>query len=182
MKVVAVPLLALAACTQAPEATNTAQPAGESKAAPAKMVSAPEAKSPTKTYADATAAYNSFARAAGALAKEKASRPAVRKYADMIYKEHLEFGMTFKLAAARVPGLLPNPTLSAEQQANLATLQKASGAAFDQAFVAQQLAAHQEMLPVQRAYGQTGEEDALKDYADRYSRWVQRHLRLGKEL
>lgn len=183
MKRTAMPILALAAaCSPAPEPANTSEINESAAAAPAKMIVEPEAKSPAKIYADATAAYNSFARAAGTVAKEKATNPSVRKYAEMIYKEHLQFGLEFKLASGRVSGLLPNPTLSPEQQKNLEALQQASGKAFDQAFVAQQLAAHREMLPVQRAYAQIGDEDALKAFADRYSRWVQRHLRLGGEL
>jgi putative membrane protein len=100
----------------------------------------------------------------------------------MVYKEQLQFGMEFKIAAAKVPGLLPNPTLTPEQQENLETLQQASGSAFDQAFVAQQVAAHAKMMPVQRAFAASGGDEALTAFADRYARWVQRHHRLGSEL
>ena len=180
MKRAILPLLALAACGQSPEAANnTAEPAN---ATVAEATPAPKPRTPTERYADRTAAYNSYVRAAAALAAEKASRPAVKKYAAMVAKEQLAFGLRFKVATAKVRGLLANPTLSDEQQANLATLQKASGAAFDQAFVAQQVAAHQEMLPIQQGYAAAGEGEELKAFADYYGRWVQRHLRLGKEL
>lgn len=183
LKLVAVlPVVILAACSGSPDTANTTAANDSSAATPAKMVTGPEEGSPAKRYADATAAYNSFERAAGTLGKEKASSPAVKKYAEMIYKEHLEFGMTLKLASGQVAGLLPNPTLTAEQQENLEALQQASGTAFDKAFMAQQLAAHAAMLPVQQRYAASGDEPALKDYADRYSRWVQRHLRMGREL
>jgi putative membrane protein len=175
--------LVIAACSPAPEASNVA--AVENTATPAvapKLVTGPEVQTPAKRYADATAAYNSFARASATLGKTKASSAAVKKYAEMVYKEQLQFGMDFKLAAGGVPGLLPNTTLTPEQQENIETLQQASGTAFDQAFVSQQVAAHAKAMPVQQAYGTSGDEPDLKAFADRYSRWVQRHLRLGKEL
>ena len=175
-------LLALAACSPEAETAGTTL-ANESMAAtPARMVAGPQDSSPAKRYADATAAYNSFERAAGTLGREKASRPAVKKYAEMLYKEHLQFGMTLKLASAQVAGLMPNPTLTAEQQRNLDALQAANGDAFDRLFIAQQLAAHAAMLPQQQRYAASGDEPALRAFADRYSRWVQRHLRLGREL
>jgi hypothetical protein len=51
------PMILIAACSQSPEAANTAEQANETTAAtPAKMVTGMEEKSPAKTYADATAA------------------------------------------------------------------------------------------------------------------------------
>jgi putative membrane protein len=183
MKLALTPLLMLAGCSQSPEAANTAAPANDAAAAtPAKMIAAPEQTSPTKSYADATAAYNSFARAAAGLGKEKASSAALKRYAELVFKEQSQFGMEFKIASAKVSGLLPNPTLSAEQQEGLETLQQAGGAAFDRAFLAQQIAAHSKMLPVQQAFAASREDEALTAFADRYSRWVQRHLRLAKDI
>jgi putative membrane protein len=177
------PLALVAACSQAPEAANSA--AVNEAATQAQPASGPvttEEKSPSTLYADATAAYNSFERAAGMIGKERGSSAAVRGYADMLYKEHGQFGMKLKLASGKVPGLMPNPTLSPEQAAELTALQQASGAAFDRLFMRRQLAIHAAMLPVQQGYAAKGDEPALRDFADEYSRWVQRHLRMGKEV
>jgi len=166
-----------AVATNEAMSNDAAADAGANETAPA-----PVAKTPTQTFVDTVAAINSYEIAAGKLGQEKATTPALKKYAKMLSDDHGQWTMKLKMAAAKVPGLMPNPSLTEEQRANIETLQSASGKAFDQAFVSQQLASHPTMVSEMNVYAASGEEEPLRDFAKVYGPWVLRHLRLAKEL
>ncbi len=172
---VLLPLIALAACSPAGQPDNSTATNEIANVTDATL--APPA-SPAKAYADMTAAADTFEKAAGNLAKTKGSTAAVRNYGKLLYDEHVQFTMELKMATAKMTGVLPNPTMTPEQTADLAKLQAATGAEFDRLFMAQQMASHRAMLPKQRAYAADG-DPALTDFAARYARWVERHIRLG---
>lgn len=170
--------LPLAACSPAQQQAAENTEAAVANAVDA-MAAAEAPKSPAKAYVDMTAAADTYEKAAGTLAKEKGSSKAVRDYGKLLYDEHVQFTMELKMAAAKVPGLLPNPTMTAAQTADIAALQAASGAAFDALFLRQMRAHHAAMLGPQQAFAKSGEDGELTGFADRYARWVQRHIRLA---
>ena len=180
--------LPLGACSDGSEGGNASNAAAANEvmandsAAANDTAAAPVAKSPTQTFVDSIAAGNSYEIAAGKIAQEKATTPALKKYAKMIADDHNQWAMRLKMAAAKVPGLMPNPSLTEEQRANLETLQSANGKAFDQAFLSQQLASHPKMVAEMRTYAASGKEAALRDFAESTAPWVLRHDRLGREL
>jgi putative membrane protein len=172
-------LLTLASCSPAPlpdnatattNATTTAEPA----------LTTP--KSPAQRFADETAAGNAFKVASGNLAMAKGSTAAIRKYAKMLVDDGNQSTMQLKIAAAQAPGVLPNPSLGEEQTAQLSALQAASGAAFDAAFKQQQATANERMLAAQRNYAASGDDAALRSFAEQNAPFVLRAVRLGKEL
>jgi putative membrane protein len=172
-------MLSLAACSPAPlpdNATQSAANATMTEPAPAVL------KSPAQTFADTTAAGNAFKIASGNLGIEKATSPALKKYAKMLVDDGIQSMMKLKAASAQVPGVLPNPSLTAEQAANIATLQSASGAAFDQGFKAQQALANARMLAAQQSYAANGDAEPLRNFAEGNAPFVLRAVRLGKEL
>jgi putative membrane protein len=52
----------------------------------------------------------------------------------------------------------------------------ADGTGFDQRYIAQQISAHQEALMLMQTYARTGENRALKDFAEETASIVARHL------
>ena len=174
--------LSLAACSaEQSGADNAAMSTANEHQSNETAAQAPAPKSPDQTFVDHTAAGNSYEVAAGKTAVEKATTPALKKYAQMLIDDHTRSTIELKMASAKA-GLMPNPSLSAEQRANLDTLGSASGKAFDQAFVSQQLASHPKMLDEQNDYVAHGKHAELRNFAKGNAPWVLRHLRLGKEL
>lgn len=172
--------LVLAACSPAPVPDNATESAANAATTTEPALATP--KSPDQAFADATAAGNAFKIAAGNLGVEKATSPALRKYAKMLVDDGIQSTMKLKAASAQVPGVLPNPSLTAEQAADLATLQAASGAAFDRAFKAQQATANSKMLAAQHSYAANGDAEPLRNFAEGNAPFVLRAVRLGKGL
>lgn len=117
-------------------------------------------------FADAVGAGDAYAVTAGELARQKATMPALRDFGQAMARAHAESAARLKVAGARaVPVILPDPRPSAEQAANLETLRQATGADFDAAYKAQQIAAQEKALAVMRDYAANGTVPALKAFA-----------------
>ena len=117
-------------------------------------------------FADAVGAGDAYAVTADELARQKATMPALRDFGQAMARAHAESAAQLKVAGARaVPVILPDPRPSAEQTANLETLRQATGADFDAAYKAQQIAAQEKALAVMRDYAANGTVPALKAFA-----------------
>ncbi len=172
-------LLIVSACSPDPQQNSTATSI-TTAATPPKAPAAP--KSPEQAFADQSAATDAFAMAAGNLAKAKAVRPDVKAFGIRVFDEHVQAMMRLKAAAAKVPGVLVDPTLPPELMADITTLQSAQGAAFDTAFVSQQVALHERSLKAMQNYAARGGDAGLRDYADYNSRRVRSRLDRVREL
>ena len=80
------------------------------------------------------------------------------------------------------PAITPDDTLSAEQQSTLDTLKAAKGADFDTAYAAAQVDAHQKALDALKGYSASGDNAALKSFADGLIPTVTAHLNMAKGL
>ncbi|MDG2534932.1 DUF4142 domain-containing protein [Sphingomonas sp. HITSZ_GF] len=130
-----------------------------------------------QTFADTAGASDAYEVAAGKLAQQKATSQALKDFGGMMVTGHTESTAKLKAAAAKaVPALMPNPRLSAEQEANLATLRDTTGADFDTAYKAQQLVAHQRTLATVQDYAANGTVPELKAFAVEIAPIVQQHL------
>ena len=139
--------------------------------------------SPAQTFANTAAASDMFEVESSKLALSKSSSASVKTFADMMVKAHTESTEKLKAAASSVtPPIVPNATLSAEQQATLDNLKSASGSAFDTAYVAAQTDGHQKTLDALRAYSTSGEVPALKTLAGEMVPVVTAHLNMAKGL
>ncbi|HWI89068.1 MAG TPA: DUF4142 domain-containing protein [Sphingomicrobium sp.] len=78
--------------------------------------------------------------------------------------------------------ITPDPTLTADQQQKLDQLKSQTGAAFDSAYVDDQIAAHQTALDGLRNYSANGGIPALKDFATQLVPTVTAHLNSAKAL
>lgn len=130
-----------------------------------------------QTFADTAGASDAYEVAAGKLAAQKASTQALKDFGGMMVTAHT--GSTAKLKAAgakATPAIVPNAKLSAEQEANLATLRDTTGADFDTAYKAQQVVAHEKTLAAVQDYAKNGTVPQLKVFAAEIAPVVQQHL------
>ena len=126
-----------------------------------------------KQFADTAAASDAYELASSKLAQTKATDAGLKKFAAQMIKDHTASTAKLKTAAGTIT---PDPTMNAEQQANIAALEAASGADFDTAYKAQQLAAHGKTLVALQSYATGGDNAALKTFAANTSPVVQGHL------
>jgi putative membrane protein len=181
------PALALAACGgNETTTTNTAtmdnmgtempaDPAMTDNGADNAM--AAEAASPAQKFANDVGASDYYEIEAGKLAQEKAQAAGLKEFGKMMVEHHTDSTNKLKAAGAKAnPAIAPSPALTAEQEANLAALRSAEGAAFDTAYKTQQVAAHEKALAIVKGYAASGEVPELKAFASDAQKVVQAHL------
>lgn len=128
-------------------------------------------------FANTAASTDAYEIAAGKLAQTKATSQSLKDFGKMMVDNHTESTANLKKAAAKAtPAITPDPTMTAEQKANLATLQSATGEDFDNAYKSQQIATHQTALAAMKGYAASGDVESLKDFASSTSSVVQAHL------
>ncbi|WP_380871743.1 hypothetical protein ACFB49_26970 [Sphingomonas sp. DBB INV C78] len=179
----AVGMLSLMACGSK---TEPAEPTGTSLDNLSEAQPAPTpapALVPGQAFANAAAASDAFEIAASKLALEKAQSKAIKSFAEKMVAAHTESTAKLKSAAASAPTpVTPDATLTAAQQDRLAALQAKSGAAFDTAYAAEQVAAHQAALDTLRSYAAAPDEPALGQFATTTAPIVAAHLNMAKAL
>jgi putative membrane protein len=128
-------------------------------------------------FANTAASTDAYEIAAGKLAQSKATTQALKDFGKMMVDNHTESTANLKKAAAKAsPAITPDPTLTAEQAANLDTLRSATGADFDNAYKSQQVMTHQKALAGMQGYAAGGDVPELKDFASSTATVVQTHL------
>jgi putative membrane protein len=179
------PALALGACGGADNATTTNTTVENMGAMDATMdanatdnaMMTGEAASPAQAFANEAGASDFYEIEAGKLAQEKAQAQGLKDFGKMMVDHHSMSTEKLKAAGAKAsPAIVPNPVLNAEQEANLAALRAAEGAAFDTAYKTQQVAAHEKALALMQGYAATGEVPELKAFAGETQKVVQEHL------
>jgi putative membrane protein len=174
------PILALGACGGDKNTTNLTtmeSPVPMDNLAMDNAMMTGEAASPGQAFANTAGASDWYEVEAGKLAQEKATSQALKDFGAMMEKAHTDTTEKLKAAAAKAnPAITPNPALNAEQEANLATLRDATGADFDTAYKAQQVAAHEKALAAMKDYAANGDVPELKAFASETSKAVQMHL------
>ncbi len=190
------PALALAACNGGTTETGTANTtdAGMTNSALATDTMKPgneadnalmtgEAATPSQKFANDVGASDFFEIQSGKMAQEKAQSQALKDFGGMIVQHHTESTQKLTAAGAKAePAIVPNPALNAEQEANLAALEKAEGAAFDTLFKQQQTVAHEKALTLLKGYESSGDVAPLKTFATDAQKVVQDHLTKIKSL
>ncbi|MGN6280100.1 MAG: DUF4142 domain-containing protein [Sphingomonas sp.] len=134
------------------------------------------------TFMSTAAASDLFETQSSKLALDKSKNKDVRDFAQMMITDHAKTTQGVKDAAKKANLTVPTPTLSADQQRMMAALHAASGDAFDQTYLQQQLAGHQQALALMQNYAESGDTPALQDAAKTAIPIVQKHLARLKEL
>jgi putative membrane protein len=177
-----VPVLALGACGTTETNTSTTIENGivtesmtSTTANDAMLTGVPA--SPGQAFANTAGASDFYEVEAGKLAQQKATTQALKDFGGMMVTGHTKSTEDLKAAGARAtPAIVPDPALTAEQEANLETLRSATGADFDTAYKSQQVVAHEKTLAVMKDYAANGDVPELKKFAADTSKVVQMHL------
>ena len=100
----------------------------------------------------------------------------------MMVRDHTDTTIALKRAIRRA-GMPPPapPTLTPDQQSNIATLQGLRGAEFDRTYMQQQVQPHLQAQSVMRAYGHAGDNAVLRRAAENTIPIVRRHLKMANE-
>jgi len=131
----------------------------------------------TAEYVRKSAISDIFEMNAGNLAAEKSADPAIREFGRAMVDEHARSSNDLKmtLQQANVKASVPT-TLDREHQELLKELQFQSGDQFDRTFLQAQLKGHRDALDLQRAYSQSGDNEALRKIAAEKTPVVEEHL------
>lgn len=140
---------------------------------------APELPSAAQTFANSAASGDAFEIATSKLALTASKSASIKKFAQNMIDAHTTSTVKLKAAAGAIT---PDPTLSADQQAKLTALETKTGADFDQAYIAEQAAAHQQTLDVLKGYAASGDVPELKAFATGLVPTVTAHLNMAKSL
>ena len=177
--------LALSACggskTETSTTTNSVITEGDSLTVDNNSVAA--VLSPGQAFANAAASSDAFEIAESQLAQSTSKSAAIKSFAQKMIDAHT--GSTAKLkaaAASATPAITPDPTLTAEQQQKLDALKAKTGADFDTAYAADQVAAHQATLDALKTYSASGDVPELKTFATGLVPTVTAHLNMAKGL
>jgi putative membrane protein len=178
LALVSVAALSLAACGKKAE-DSTAVDNGSYATTTITDVNAAGANDAMPTSASGGQAFVNMAGASDAFEIETSKLAAANGASAAVQK----FAAQLKVATATLsPVLNPNPALSAEQQQKLADLKTKTGADFDAAYAAAQVAGHQQTLEMLRGYAATGDVPELKTFASGLAPTVAAHINMAKSL
>jgi putative membrane protein len=120
---------------------------------------------------------------AAKIAEQKATSPAVKKFAARMARDHT--ASTGKLKAILAGGTVSatTPTKLDERRKGLINnLNSAAPADFDKTYVDQQIAAHQEAVILLQGYAQKGDNAVLRAFATGVLPTVRAHLAIAKSV
>lgn len=117
----------------------------------------------------------------GKMASTKAQNADVKKFAQMMVADHTKANTELKtLAAAK--GLSVPTELDAKHKSTMTELQNLSGADFDKAYVAAQLADHEKTVKLFQTQIQSGADAEVKAFATKNLPTLQAHLEMVRNL
>lgn len=111
----------------------------------------------------------------GTLATAKAVNPSVKAFAQMMVQEHSKAQSELASISSNV-NLAFSDSLGVTMTALKQTLSAMSGAAFDKAYIASQVGAHQQTLVNFDAEINAGSNQQVKAYASKYRPHIRMHL------
>jgi putative membrane protein len=143
----------------------------------------PPLQGPTADFVTKAAQSDEFERREGRMAALHGHSMTVKKFGMEMVTAHSKTTMALKSAihhAHMAPP--PKPDLTGPQTQMMADLKGLHGAAFDKAYIDQQVKAHEETLGVMQGYAQGGEPGPIRDAAQKTVPLVQHHLDMAKDI
>lgn len=120
---------------------------------------------------------------AGKLAERKGVSAGVKSFGRHMVMAHTETTEKLKAAIAKSGlSITPPSDLDAKHQKMLDQLNSATGSDFDQTYLSQQEAAHQDALKLMQGYSNAGDNDVLKKAAAATARVVRQHIAMLAKL
>lgn len=115
------------------------------------------------------------------MAAQRATRPEVRQYAQMLVQHH-QMTTQQVMAAARAAGMRPPaPRLMPMERQMIAQLQSA-GADFDRVYISQQVQAHEKALALHSNYASNGDAPSLRTVAGNAVPIITQHLQEAQRM
>lgn len=144
------------------------------------------ALSPTaEGFARNAAISSEFELQSSKLALQKSQSDKVKEFAQQMIDDHTKAAADLKeaLEEADANAELATPKeLDPKHQALLDNLSNASGAAFDQQFIAAQKQAHDQAVNLFRQYSENGDNEELQDFAENTLATLEEHQEHAQEL
>ena len=175
----------LAACNENPGQSEPVNEAQDAMSAPVGQTSAATLGANTvEGYVTNAAIGDMYEIQAAEIALERTQNAQVRELAQMIHDDHTA-------ASQRLQGLAPTadedgvelPTeMDERRQGLIDNLRAASAEDFDDVFVDQQVAAHQEALTLHRGFADNEDAAQLADHARQVVPNLERHLEMAEQL
>lgn len=117
----------------------------------------------------------------GKVASTKAQSADVKKFAQMMVTDHTKANTELKALATKKNVTLPTE-LDAKHKSTMTELQGLTGAAFDKAYVAAQLADHEKTVKMFQAQSQNATDPEVKAFAAKTLPTLQSHLDMVRDL
>lgn len=163
-------------------------PTGRTTPSTTPTTTTPTTTTPTQTAAVADSTLIREARVGnmlevrlGALAKQRASDPAVKQFGERMVTDHTTSGQEWAALASRM-GLSSTPTLDATQQQSVTQLSALSGTEFDRAYVNTMVQDHQQDAATFQSRGPSAKSSDVRNLAANSLTTVQAHLSLAQQL
>lgn len=115
------------------------------------------------------------------LGATKATKPAIRRYSQMVVRDHSVANAALA-RLARAEGVSAPAGMKAEDSARLAKLRGMDGASFDQAYVDEQIRINSEDKQDADKEKASTKEPAIKAYIARFAAMDAKHQRMAEQL
>jgi putative membrane protein len=116
------------------------------------------------------------------IAAEKAQNPQVKQFAQRMIEEHTKSSADLKAAVQGAGDVTIPAAMDERRQGMVDNLRQAPAANFDQVYIGQQIAAHQENVELHQTYAENGDNAALKALAAKHLPMIQQHLQQARAL
>ena len=132
-----------------------------------------------KTFATKAASGGQAEVTLGSLATENAGTPQVRAFGERMVTDHTQADDALKAIARQQDMTLPTGPSSADK-ATAQRLQAMKGKAFDTAYMRDMVQDHKQDVADFRKEAETGQDPALKAFAQKYLPVLQQHLQMAE--
>lgn len=156
----------------------------EAAESPKAVVNSPETIKAATDFAQKASIGNMFVVESGRIALDESADEKIKKFASMMAEHHSEANQNLRetIDSSSVDKAnLPN-ALDEKHSLRIEKLKAAKGAQFDNLYVAEQKAAHDEAVVLYRNYAASGEDRALKNYATKTLPMIEEHQKLLKGM
>jgi len=140
-----------------------------------------EISSADKTFATKAAAGGEAEVALGRLAAEKAESQQVRQFGQQMVTDHSKANQELQAIAKQQNLTLPTKP-DASSAATEQRLQASSGTAFDSAYTHDMVQDHQQDVADFQKEASSGQDPALKAFAQKYLPVLQHHLQMAQQI
>lgn len=119
---------------------------------------------------------------AAEIAMRRTRSDRVRRMAEEVLEDHRASADALLEAVAGRTDLEAPQDLDQRRRSMVENLEAAPDEAFDETFLDQQVAAHQEAITLFETYRDTGDEETFKTHAEATLAFLERHLRHAQEI